>query len=170
MTQVNSNTTTLFVSTRRVIRAHVRALIESHSGGYNSGPGGFVGLECRRDAVHELDAGLKHNPSVDLRVHRMDCALPSEAAAKLRCSIKTLNGHVAGGRSNTSSSATARSARARCSPTPISTNSLPLKPERILRVRSIATRARHTGTSTSKSKVIAFTAVPRPRPGGKRKK
>ena len=39
-------------------------------------------------------------------------------------------------RSNTSSSATAPSARgARCSPTPISTNSSPLRPERIRRVR-----------------------------------
>ena len=55
----------------------------------------------------------------------------AEAAAKLGCSIKTLNGHVAAARSAMSSSATAPSARARCSPTPISTHSSPRKPERI---------------------------------------
>ena len=92
MTQVNSNTTTLFVSTRRAIQPHVRALIESHSGKF--GPGGYVGLECRRDAVHELVRRLKAQPKRRPQRPPDGLRTASEAAAKLGCSIKTLNGHV----------------------------------------------------------------------------
>ena len=99
MTQVNSNTTTLFVSTRRAIQPHVRALIESHSGG-TFGPGGFVGLECRRDAVHELVRRLKAQPKRRHQRPPDGLRTASEAAAKLGCSVKTLKGHVAAGALN----------------------------------------------------------------------
>ena len=68
------------------------------------------------------------------RVRRMDCThrlkRPRNCAARSRPSRAMWQAV----RSTTSSSATARSARAACSPMVISINSLPLKPERIFHV------------------------------------
>ena len=84
----------------------------------------------------------------------------AEAAQRLGCSVKTLNGHVASGalalRHHRPRHA---SARARCSPTPISTHSLPAQTRKdVPACPSTATRARRTGSSTSSREVIAFTA------------
>ena len=105
MTQPNSNTTTLFVSTRRAIQPHVRALIESHSGQtleyWRQFGHGLAELECRREAVHELVRELKSQPQPERRLRKPrspdGLRTPAEAAAHLGCSVKTLKGHVASG-------------------------------------------------------------------------
>lgn len=167
MTQVNSNTTTLFVSTRRAIQPHVRALIESHSGKF--GPGGFVGLECRRDAVHELVRRLKAQPKRRPQRPPDGLRTASEAAAKLGCSVKTLNGHVAVGALNYVIIGHGRKRPRKMFSDADLDAFIEAQTRKDVPCPSFAIRARHTGASTSKSKVIAFSAVPRPRPGGKRK-
>jgi hypothetical protein len=93
----------------------------------------------------------------------------AQVAAKLGCSIKTLNGHVASGalRYVAIGHGTKR-------PRKMFTDSdldafIANQTRKDSPCPSSAIRARHIGASTSSSKVIAFSAVPRPRPGGKRK-
>jgi hypothetical protein len=95
----------------------------------------------------------------------------SEAAAKLRCSIKTLNGHIDSGalgyviighgtkrprRMFTDAALDAFIANQ-------TRKDVPSCP-------STRTRVRHSGNSTSGGEVIAFTAQPKPRPDAKPKK
>jgi hypothetical protein len=95
----------------------------------------------------------------------------SQAAAKLRCSIKTLNGHVASGalgyviighgtkrprRFFTNSDLNKFIEAQTRKDSPQCPSSVP--------------RARRSGTSTSGTKIIAFTAQPRPGTGAKPKK
>jgi hypothetical protein len=94
---------------------------------------------------------------------------PAQAAARLGCSEKTLKGYVAAGAigyvvighgskrprkmfSDSDLDAFIAEQTRKDSPCP-----------------STPTSVRRIGVSTSRSKVIAFSAVPRPRPGGKRK-
>jgi hypothetical protein len=94
----------------------------------------------------------------------------AEAAAKLGCSIKTLNGHVASGALRYvligHGKKRPRKMFADADLDAFITNQtrkdVPTCPP-------TKTRARHTGNSTSGGEVIAFTGVPRPRPGGKQK-
>jgi hypothetical protein len=96
---------------------------------------------------------------------------PDEAARKLRCSVKTLNAHVAAGdlryviigkgtkrprRMFTDADLDAFIANQTRKDSPA--------------CRSIASRVRRSGTSNSESEVIAFTAQPRPRTSAKPKK
>ena len=94
----------------------------------------------------------------------------SEAAAKLRCSIKTLNGHVDAGdlKYVIIGHGTKRPRKMFTDPDldqfiAAQTREAPPCP-------STAPRARVTGTSTSGTKVIAFTAQPRPQTSAKPKK
>ena len=94
----------------------------------------------------------------------------AQAAAKLNCSIKTLNGHVkAGGPKYVTIGRGTKRPRRMFTDADLNqfiadqTREAPPCP-------SSVTSARHTGAMTSKSKVIAFSAVPRPRPGAKRKR
>jgi hypothetical protein len=92
---------------------------------------------------------------------------PAEAAARLGCSVKTLNGHIASGAlryvitghgekrprkmfTDADLDAFIEAQTRKDSPCP-----------------STAIRARHSGSSISSGAVIAFTAQPRPRPGAK---
>jgi hypothetical protein len=113
-----------------------------------------------------LDTPRRHKPRTAVPGGLLTAA---QAAAKLACSIKTLNGHVATGAlkyvivghgtkrprkmfTGSDLDAFITNQTRKDSPCP-----------------SSAIRARHIGALTSSSKVIAFSAVPRPRPGGKRK-
>ena len=87
-------------------------------------------------ATEAADTPLRRRRRRQLRM-RMQGGLLSmdEAAAKLGCSIKTLNGHVASGALRYVNIGHGRSARAKCSPTPISTQFIAkLRPERTFHV------------------------------------
>src|SRR5262245_33026688 len=96
---------------------------------------------------------------------------PAEAARKLRCSIKTLNGHVASGALRYVDIGHGRK-RPRRMFTDADLNEFIANQTRkdSPACRSIASRARRSSTSNSASEVIAFTGQPRPRPGAKPKK
>jgi hypothetical protein len=94
----------------------------------------------------------------------------AQAAAKLNCSIKTLNGHVASGalRYVIIGHGTKRPRR-------MFTDAdldafIASQTRKDAPCRSTASRARHTGTSIFSGAVIAFTAQPKPRTSVKPKK
>lgn len=96
----------------------------------------------------------------------------AEGAARLGCSVRTLRGHIASGAISYVVIGHGRKRpRKMLTDADIDTfianqtrKDLPIS------CPSIAARARHTFTSTSKSEVIAFTARPNARPGVKPKK
>jgi hypothetical protein len=94
----------------------------------------------------------------------------AQAAAKLNCSIKTLNGHVASGalRCVVIGHGTKRR-RIRFTDADLD-EFIINQTRRDTPCPSTASRARRTSTSNSESKIIAFTAAPKPRPGVKPKK
>jgi hypothetical protein len=93
-----------------------------------------------------------------------------EGAAKLGCSIKTLNGHLASGalRYVITGHGTKRP-RKMLTDADLDTFIENQTRKDSPACQSSATRARHTGGSTFSSTVVAFSAQPRPRPSGKRK-
>ena len=109
------------------------------------------------------------------RHHRPHVAVPdglrtrAQAAAKLGCSLRTLDGHVASGTLRYVVIGHGKK-RARRMFTDADLNEfIANQTRKDVPCPSSATRARHIGGSTSNSKVIAFSAAPRPRPGAKRK-
>jgi hypothetical protein len=93
------------------------------------------------------------------------------AAAKLNCSIKTLNAHVAAGdlRYVIIGKGTKRP-RKMFADTDLNAFIANQTRTGSPACRSIASRVRRSGTSNFESEVIAFTGQPRPRPGAKPKK
>ena len=94
---------------------------------------------------------------------------PAQTAARLACSIKTLNGHVASGALGYVIVGHGK-VRPRRMFIPADVDAfIEAQRRKDIPCPSSATSARHISATTTKSKVIAFSAVPRPRPGGKRK-
>jgi hypothetical protein len=91
----------------------------------------------------------------------------AEAAAKLGCSIKTLNAHV-DARELRSVTIGHGKKRPRKRFTDADLNDFIAN--QTVSCPSTASRARHTGISTSSGEVIAFTAQPRPRTNAKPRK
>src|SRR5262249_26104195 len=95
----------------------------------------------------------------------------AQAAAKLGCSVKTLGGHIASGALKyvAIGHGTKRPRKMFADP---DLNEFIANQTRkdSLACPSTRTRARRTGNLTSSGEVIAFTAQPRPRPGGKRRR
>jgi hypothetical protein len=94
----------------------------------------------------------------------------AQAAAKLGCSIKTLNGHVASGALRYVSLGHGKKRRRRMYADPDLDEFIANQTRKDVPCPSTRTRARHTSNLTSGGEVIAFTAQPRPRPGEPRKK
>jgi hypothetical protein len=94
----------------------------------------------------------------------------SEAAARLCCSIKTLNGYVAAGAIGYVIIGHGTK-RPRKMFTDADINAFIAAQTRTeIPCRSIGSRVHRTGTSNSKSTVVAFTAAPKPRSGATPKK
>jgi hypothetical protein len=124
------------------------------------------------EAVEERDH-LRKRP---LRQRKPRISTPNglrttaEAAARLGCSIKTLNGHVDAGDLRY-----VRIGQGKKRPRRMFTDSdldafIAAQTQTDTPCRSIASRVHRTGTPNSKSTVVAFTAAPKPRPGAKPKK
>jgi hypothetical protein len=96
---------------------------------------------------------------------------PREAAARLRCSIKTLRGHVASGALPYVALGHGRK-RVRKMFADADLDAFIANQTRkdLPTCPSAATSARRSGATTSKSEVIAFTARPSAQPGAKRKR
>jgi len=95
---------------------------------------------------------------------------PTQAAAKLGCSIKTLDGHVASGALRYVIIGHGKKRR-RIRFTDADLNEFIINQARKdVPCPSIRTRARRTGNLTSGGEVIAFTGVPKPGPGGKQRR
>jgi hypothetical protein len=95
---------------------------------------------------------------------------PTEAARKLGCSIKTLNGHIESGALSYVIIGHGKKRPRRMFTDADLDNFVATKTRKDAPCPSIVSRARRTSTSTSGSEVIAFTAAPRPRPGAKPKR
>jgi hypothetical protein len=94
----------------------------------------------------------------------------AEAAAKLGCSIKTLNAHVdAGELRYVVIGHGKKRPRMRFADADLD-EFIANQTRKDTPCPSTASRARHTSTSNSESVVIAFTAAPKPPPGAKPKK
>jgi excisionase family DNA binding protein len=95
----------------------------------------------------------------------------AEAAAKLGCSVKTLKGHIEAGRLRYFTTGHG-SKRRRKMVTAAELNEFIAAQSRkdSSPCPSTKTRARRSGSSISRSAVIAFTARPNARPSGKRKR
>ena len=106
---------------------------------------------------------LRQSPPDGLRT-------PAEAARKLRCSIKTLNGHVASGALRYviigHGIKRPRKMFADADLDAFIVN----QTRKDVPCPSTATRAPRSGNTTSSGEVIAFSAQPRPRPGAKPKR
>lgn len=94
----------------------------------------------------------------------------TEAAAKLGCSLKTLDAHVASGALRYVALGHGRKRMWRMFADADLDQFIANQTRKDVPCPSIASRARHTGTSNSESKIIAFTAAPKPRPGAKPKR
>jgi helix-turn-helix protein len=96
---------------------------------------------------------------------------PDEAARKLHCSVKTLNAHVAAGELRyVSIGKGTKRPRKMFTPSDLDEFIAHQTRKDSPACRSIASRARHTGTSTSSGEVVAFSGVRRPRLNVKPKK
>jgi Helix-turn-helix domain len=95
---------------------------------------------------------------------------PAEAARKLRCSPKTLAGHVASGALRYVLIGHGRKRRRMMFTDADIDEFIANQTRKDHPCPSTPSRVRHTSTSTSASEVIAFTGQPRPRPGAKPKK
>ena len=93
-----------------------------------------------------------------------------QAAAKLGCSIKTLKGHVDTGALRYVPMGHGKKRLRRMYNDADLDEFIANQTRKDTPCPSIASRARHTGTSNSESKIIAFTAAPKPRPGAKPKR
>jgi hypothetical protein len=93
----------------------------------------------------------------------------AQAAAKLNCSLRTLDGHVASGALRYVAIGHGKKRPRRMFTVADLDEFISNQTRKDVPCPSSATRARHIGGSTSNSKVIAFSAAPRPRPGAKRK-
>ena len=95
---------------------------------------------------------------------------PREAARKLHCSVKTLNGHVASGALRYVIIGHGMKRPRRMFADADINDFIAAQTRKVTPCPSTRTRARRTGNLTSSGEVIAFTAQPRPRPGGKRRR
>ena len=133
-----------------------------------------------REAVDQLYARMNAEAEAHFarrrRRHQPRVRVPDglltmhEVAAKLRCSIKTLKSYVAAGELRYVSIGHGKK-RPRKMFTDADLDALIATKTRkdIPTCPSTKTSARPTGRIASTAKVIAFSGVPRPRPGGKRK-
>jgi hypothetical protein len=94
----------------------------------------------------------------------------AEAAARLGCSIKTLNGHIASGTLGYVITGHGTKRPRRMFTDGDLTAFIEAQTRKDPPCRSTASRARHSGTSISSGEVVAFTARPKQRPGAKRRK
>jgi hypothetical protein len=94
----------------------------------------------------------------------------AEAAAKLRCSIKTLKSHVAAGRLKYVSVGHGTKRQRRMFNDADLNEFISNQTRKDVPCPSTRTHARRTGNTISAGEVIAFTAQPRPRPGVKPKR
>jgi hypothetical protein len=94
----------------------------------------------------------------------------AEAAARLGCSIKTLNGHIASGTLRYVITGHGNKRPRRMFTDGDLNTFIANQTRKDSPCPSTASRARHSGTSTSTGEVIAFTARPKQRPGAKRRK
>ena len=131
------------------------------------------------DEWKELFAALASDrePAERVRIPRTRITTPkglrtsAEAAARLDCSLKTLRAHVAAGelRYVTIGQGTKRPRR-RFTDQDLNEFIAAQSRKDSPPCHSIESRVRPTGISNFKSKVVAFTAVPKPPSGAKRKK
>ena len=94
----------------------------------------------------------------------------AQAAARLGCSIKTLNGHVAAGALKYVAIGHGKRRKRKMFTDADLDEFIQAQTRKDVPCPSTKTRARRTGNLTSSGEVIAFTAQPRPRPGGKRRR
>ena len=94
---------------------------------------------------------------------------PTEAAHKLRCSIKTLNGHIESGDLGYVVIGQGKKRPRRMFTDADLDAFITNRTRKDVPCPSTRTRVRRSGNSTSGGEVIAFTGVQRPGPGGKRK-
>jgi len=94
----------------------------------------------------------------------------SEAAAKLRCSVRTVNKHVASGALRYVIVGHGTKRQRRMFTDADLDTFIANQTRKDLPCQSSRTHAPHSGDTTSKSEVIAFSAQPRPRPSGMRKR
>jgi hypothetical protein len=94
---------------------------------------------------------------------------PAEAARKLHCSVKTLNGYVKSGALKYVAIGHGKRRQRRMFTNSDLDQFIANQTRKDAPCPSTRTRARRTGNSISGGEVIAFTGVPKPRPGGKRK-
>ena len=150
-------------------RERVAAIIEAATGRSPLAPCHGVLREQRIRLVAEAKAALGQQANASLPPPD-GLRTAAEAARKLRCSTKTLKGHLASGalRYVIVGHGTKRPRRMF---TPADLDSfIANQTRKDVPCPSSPSRARHTSTSTSASEVIAFTAQPRPRPSAKPKK
>jgi hypothetical protein len=93
----------------------------------------------------------------------------AEAAAKLRCSGKTLNGHIASGALRYVAIGHGSKRPRRMFTDADLDGFIANQTRKEAPCPSTATRARHSGNTISSGEVIAFTAQPKPRPNAKPK-
>src|SRR5262245_17886065 len=132
------------------------------------------------DEVHGLSPGRLHD-RIRTLVETATRALsplpppdglltPAEAARRLRCSVKTLNAHVAAGDVRYVSIGKGRK-RPRKMFTDADLDAfITAQTRKDSPCPFTASRVRRSSTSNSASEVIAFTDQPKPRPGGTRKR
>jgi hypothetical protein len=115
--------------------------------------------------------GLKSPRRRQPRIRTPDGLLTrAEAAAKLGCSAKTLDGHVECGALRYVAIGHGRKRVRRMFTTADLDEFIAAQTRKDVPCPSTRIRARHTGNLTSDGEVIAFTAQPRPRAGAKPKK
>jgi hypothetical protein len=95
---------------------------------------------------------------------------PAEAARKLRCSVKTLNAHVAAGDVGYVIIGSGKKRPRRMFTDADLDAFITNQTRKDVPCPSTRARARRSGNLISSGEVIAFTAQPRPRPGGKQKR
>jgi excisionase family DNA binding protein len=93
-----------------------------------------------------------------------------EAAARLGCSVRTLQGHIASGAIRYVNIGHGRTKPRRMFTDSDLAEFIANQTRKDSPCQSIATRAHHTSNTTSKSQVIAFSARPSARLGGTRKR
>jgi hypothetical protein len=139
--------------------------------------GAVEALSSFRPPQEVLAASSSNIAPPQRRRHRPRISVPdgllsmSEAAAKLNCSVKTLNGHIESGALHYVNIGHGAK-RVRKVFTDADVNEFITNQTRkdVPACPSSPTSARRTINTTSSSEVIAFTALPRPAPGAKPKR